>query len=147
MVDVTTSIVIHRPLRAVADYAVDPLNAPAWYRNIRSVRRLTDGEFSIGARAAFEARFLGRELSYVYEVIELVPEKLLVMSTAQGPFPMRTSYRFETVDAHSTRVRLRNDGQPAGFGRIFAPLMAPLMRRANAADLRALKQILESTER
>lgn len=145
MVDVTTSIVIRRPLQAVAGYTMDPLNAPAWYRNIGSVRRLDEGEFGVGARTAFEARFLGRDLSYTYEVKELVPGQLLVMSTAQGPFPMRTSYRFEAVDSSSTRVLLRNDGQPSGFSKLIAPLMAPMMRRANTADLRALKSILEAS--
>ncbi|MGH3652390.1 SRPBCC family protein [Glutamicibacter sp.] len=144
MVDVATSIVIRRPRHAVAGYAMDPLNAPAWYRNISSVRRLEEGSFGVGARTAFEARFLGRDLSYTYEVKELVPGQLLVMATSQGPFPMRTSYRFEALDAASTRVHLRNAGQPSGFGKLLAPLMAPMMRRANTADLRALKHILEA---
>ncbi|PJJ44965.1 polyketide cyclase/dehydrase/lipid transport protein [Glutamicibacter mysorens] len=144
MVDVSTSIVIDRPLSVVAGYTMDPLNAPAWYRNISTGCRLDEGSFGIGARAAFEARFLGRALSYTYEVREYVPDRLLVMATAQGPFPMRTSYRFEAVDGSSTRVHLRNDGQPAGFSKLLAPLMAPMMRRANTADLRMLKRVLEA---
>lgn len=145
MVDVTTSIVIDRPLSVVAGYTMDPLNAPEWYRNIRSVRRLTDGHFAVGARTAFEARFLGRDLSYVYEVTALVPGQLLVMATAQGSFTMRTRYRFDALDASRTRVHLQNDGQPVGFSRLVSTLMAPMMRHANTADLRALKRILESS--
>ena len=125
MVDVATSIVIRRPLHEVAGSTMDPLNAPAWYRNISTARRLDEGSFGIGARAAFEARFLGRILSYTYEVKEYVPNRLLVMATAQGPFPMRTSYRFKAVDGASPRVHLRNDGRPSGFSKLLAPLMAP----------------------
>ena len=144
MVDVTTHTLIHRPVDEVAAFAVDPDNAPRWYRNIRTVRRLTDGPLGVGARSAFEARFLGRDLSYVYEVLEYEPGRLLVMATAQGPFPMRTTYRFSPAGAGSTRMELRNDGQPAGFSRFVAALMAPMMRRENTKDLRALKELLES---
>jgi hypothetical protein len=40
-------------------------------------------------------------------------------------------------------MTLRNRGEPAGFAKATAPLMAPAMRRANANDLRRLKEILE----
>lgn len=40
-------------------------------------------------------------------------------------------------------MRLRNRGEPTGFSRLLAPLMAPAMRRANRKDLRRLKAILE----
>jgi len=145
MVDVATSIVIDRPLTAVAGYTMNPVNAPAWYQNIRSVRRLDQNAFGLGSRTAFEARFLGRDLSYTYEVTTLLENEQLVMATAQGPFPMRTTYRFEEVSPTSTRVHLRNDGQPTGFNKIVAPLMEMMMRRANMADLRALKKILENS--
>jgi len=40
---------------------------------------------------------------------------------------------------------LRNRGEPTGFSRLFAPLMAAAIRRANRKDLRRIKQILERT--
>lgn len=144
MVDVSTSIVIDRPLSVVAGYTMNPLNAPAWYQNIRSVRRLDQEDFRLGSRTAFEARFLGRDLSYTYEVTTLLQDQELVMATAQGPFPMRTTYKFETVSPTATRVELRNDGEPQGFSKLLAPLIQTMMRRANMADLRALKKTLES---
>ncbi|UTT39250.1 SRPBCC family protein [Glutamicibacter mishrai] len=144
MVDVSTSIVIDRPLSMVAGYTMNPLNAPAWYQNIRSVRRLDQEDFGLGSRTAFEARFLGRDLSYTYEVTTLLEDKELVMATAQGPFPMRTTYKFETVSPTATRVELRNDGEPHGFSKLLAPLIQTMMRRANMADLRALKKTLEN---
>jgi hypothetical protein len=92
----------------------------------------------------FVARFLGRRLAYTYEIVELVPGQRLVMRTAQGPFPMETTYTWEPVDGSRTRMTLRNRGEPAGFGRIAAPVMTAAMRRANTKDLAALKRILES---
>ncbi len=43
-------------------------------------------------------------------------------------------------------MTLRNEGEPSGFGRLAAPLIAPAMRRANLKDLQALKALLEDDE-
>jgi hypothetical protein len=41
-------------------------------------------------------------------------------------------------------MTLRNRGEPAGFAKVGAPMMARAMRRANEKDLRALKALLEA---
>lgn len=41
-------------------------------------------------------------------------------------------------------MTLRNRGEPSGFSRVAAPLMAVAMRRANRKDLRLLASILEA---
>jgi len=142
-VDVQTDIVIMRPPAHVAAYAGDPDRAPEWYVNIQSVEWQTDPPVTLGSRLAFVARFLGRRLAYTYEVVELVPGSRLVMRTAEGPFPMETTYTWEPEGDAWTRMTLRNRGRPAGFSRLVAPLMAAAMRRANRKDLALLKRILE----
>jgi Polyketide cyclase / dehydrase and lipid transport len=99
----------------------------------------------VGSKVAFVARFLGRRLEYTYEVAELVPGARLVMRTEQGPFPMETTYTWSPTTDDSTRMTLRNRGQPAGFSKLTAPFMRPAMRRANRKDLGKLKAILEAT--
>jgi uncharacterized protein YndB with AHSA1/START domain len=144
-VDVQTEIVIARPPDRVASYAGDPSNAPDWYVNIKSVEWKTPPPLGVGSRLAFVAQFLGRRLAYTYEIVELVPGKRLVMRTAEGPFPMETTYTWEPgADGH-TRMTLRNCGEPRGFSKLAAPLMAAAMRRANQKDLARLKDILERT--
>jgi uncharacterized membrane protein len=143
-VDVLTEIVIDRPVRVVAEYAGDPSNAPDWYSNIESVEWRTDPPVAVGSTMDFVAHFLGRRLAYTYEVVELVPLERLVMRTAQGPFPMETSYEWSPAGEQSTRMTLRNRGEPSGFAGIGAPIMSYAMRRANQRDLHDLKSLLES---
>lgn len=143
VVDVLTEIVINRPVDRVSSFAADPANAPQWYVNIDSVTWETDPVVAVGSRATFVARFLGRTLRYTYEIVELVPGERLVMRTAEGPFPMETTYTWEPAGNGFTTMTLRNRGEPSGFGAIAAPFMARAMRRANEKDLRALKAIIE----
>ncbi len=143
-VDVVTERVIGRPVDVVSGYAADPTNAPEWYANIESVEWETRPPAAVGSRVAFRARFLGRRLAYTYEVIEWVPGERLVMRTAEGPFPMETTYTWEATSADRHRMTLRNRGEPTGFSKALAPLMAPAMRRANRKDLAALAALLET---
>jgi hypothetical protein len=104
----------------------------------------TEPPVAAGSRIAFVARFLGRRLEYTYEVTELVPGERLVMRTANGPFPMETTYAWADAPGGGTRMTLRNRGEPAGSSKVAAPMMAAAMRRANRKDLERLKQLLET---
>jgi uncharacterized membrane protein len=142
-VDVTTEVIIGRPVDLVASYAADPSKAPIWYENIKSVNWETEPPLRVGAKVAFVAHFLGRELAYTYEIVDLIPGQRLVMRTAQGPFPMETTYTWAAVE-ESTRMTLRNRGEPAGFSRLVAPIMARVMKRANRKDLDRLRTVIEA---
>jgi uncharacterized membrane protein len=144
VVDVTTEIVIARPRAEVAAYVADVDHAPDWYQNIKSVDWKTPRPAAIGSRFAFVARFLGRTIAYVYEIRDWVPGQRLVMSTADGPFAMETTYSWADEPGGATRMTLRNRGEPSGFSGVAAPLMSGAMRRANTKDLARLKTILEA---
>lgn len=145
-VDVQNSIVIDRPVSDVSRYAADPDNAPLWYVNITSVEWLTPRPVQVGSRIAFVAHFLGRRLAYTYEIVEFIAGVRLVMRTSEGPFPMETTYTWESNANGTTRMTLRNRGSPSGFPVWVAPLMAMAMRRANRKDLALLKQRLEGID-
>ena len=142
-VDVVTEITINRSTDVVAAFSADPTNAPQWYKNIESVEWKTDPPVRVGSKVAFLAHFLGRRLAYTYEITEFVPGKRLVMRTAEGPFPMETTYVWTDVDG-ATWMTLRNRGEPSGFSKVGAPFMASAMRRANRKDLASLRKLLEA---
>jgi hypothetical protein len=141
---VVTEAEIARPRAEVAAFAADPDNAVRWYENIESVEWRTPRPLAVGSKLAFAARFLGRRLEYTYEVRTHEPGERFVMATAEGPFPMETTYEWRDALDGGTLMTLRNRGEPSGFANVAAPLMARAMRRANRKDLDALKALLET---
>ena len=141
-VDVTVERTIAAPREEVAAFAGDPARAPEWYANICSVEWRTEPPVAVGSRMDFVAHFLGRRLAYTYEVTELVPGERLVMRTADGPFPMQTTYTWSDAPG-GTRMTLANSGRPSGFAGVAAPVLRAAMRRATTRDLARLASILE----
>lgn len=145
-VDVTSEVVIARPRHEVAAFATDPDRIALWYVNIKSLEWRTEPPLRVGTRLAFAAEFLRRRIEYVYEVVEHVPGERFVMRTAEGPFPMETVYTWRDAGS-ATAMTLRSRGEPSGFSRLIAPVMALAVRRANGKDLALLKAILEARGR
>lgn len=143
-VDVQTETIIAAPIDGVSEYASNPDNAPEWYVNIKSAEWNSPKPLTVGSQVTFNAQFLGRKLEYVYEITEFVPGEKLVMETADGPFPMTTTYTWHRTENGHTHMTLRNTGQPTGFSKLFAPFISSMMRNANNKDLKKLKQILET---
>lgn len=147
-VDVTARTTIRRPVTQVAAYAGDPVNAPKWYRRIASAEWVRgpgpDGP-QVGDQVRFRARFMGRNLDYVYEITELVPGERVTMRTSQGPFPMTTEYSWAPAGGGTTEMSIRNHGEPSGFSLLVAPMLSLSMRRAMSQDLATLKRQLEGT--
>lgn len=143
MVDVKTEITIDKPIAEVFEYASNPDNAPEWYVNIHRADWISERPLSLDSLIAFKAKFLGKELSYTYQIKQLETDRILVMSTAEGPFPMETTYTFNSISNNETIMTLRNRGMPKGFSKILAPFMARMMRKANQKDLIKIKSILE----
>src|SRR5437764_15461069 len=112
-VDVVTEIEINRSREEVSAFAADPANAIAWYKNIKAVEWETPPPVAVGSRLRFRAQFLGRTLEYTYEVREHEAGRRFAMATAQGPFPMETTYTWEDAGPGATTMRLRNRGEPS----------------------------------
>ena len=145
MVDVFTEIIINCPIQKVSEYASNPANAPEWYVNIDSAEWITPKSLNVGSKIAFKAQFLGRQLAYIYEIVEYIPNQKLVMKTADGPFPMETTYTWESMADQLTKMTLTNKGNPTGFSMLFTPFIASMMKKANMKDLKKIKELLERT--
>lgn len=90
--------------------------------------------------------FFGKRLAYTYEFIDIKPNDRIRMRTSEGPFPMETTYEWVSMDEVSTKMTLRNKGEPKGFSILLSPFMTMAMRLANRKDLRKLKSLLEGKD-
>jgi uncharacterized membrane protein len=143
-IDVTAESTIALRREDVAAFAMEAENDTRWIGGISSARRLTQGPTAVGTRVERVAHFLGRRVEYEMEVVELVPGKRIVMRSIRSPFPMRVTYSFEDRDA-ATVARVRVEGGPEGFYRIAGGLMAPAVKRNIQADVKRLKELMETT--
>ena len=144
-IDVTAEIKIGRARGEVATYATDASNDPLWIGGVVESGVLSDGPVQQGTRVARIAKFLGRRIEYVNEVIEYDPGVRLVMKSVSGPFPMTISYEFEEAEGGTlTQIHVR--GEAEGFFKLAAPVLALFVRRSIRRDLETLKGLLELPE-
>jgi hypothetical protein len=69
---------------------------------------------AVGSELGFVGEFLGRRLAYTYVVKAFEPGERLVLTTAQGPFPMETTYAWRDDDAGATTMTLETKANPPG---------------------------------
>ena len=141
--DVTAETFINRPRGDVASFAMNADNDPIWIGGIVEAKMLTDPPTAKGTKVERIARFLGRRIEYVNEVVEYDPKGLLVMRSIKGPFPMTITYQFEEA-AGGTLARIRVQGEAGGFYRLAAPVLSRAVKRSITNDLGTLKDLLES---
>jgi hypothetical protein len=142
-VDVSVEQVIGRPPADVAAYVMDPVNDRDWIGALTEVEVIGDGPVRPGTQVRRVVRFLGKDMEYVNEIVELSPPERLEMKSVKAPFPMTVTYELEPA-GNGTRMRIRTGGDASGFYRVAEPLMSAAVRRGVRSDLKRLKQLLES---
>ena len=143
-VDVSAEVTIARSRKDVAAFAADPANDTRWILALRSARQVTPGPVAPGTRVERVARFLGRDMTYVNEIVALDPGRRLAMRSIQAPFPLSVEYVWEDAGEGASVMRIRTRGDGGAFYRLAAPALAAAVRRGVEKDLRALKALLES---
>ena len=143
-VNVQVEVVINRSRNDVASYAMEPSNDPIWISGIVEAKSLTEPPLAPGTQVERVAKFLGKRIEYVLEVVEYDPDSLLVMKSIKGPFPMEVSYRFQETPG-GTLARIHIQGEASGFySKITGPVMSQAVKRNVTKDLKRLKRLLES---
>jgi hypothetical protein len=109
-VNVQVEIIIHRSRSEVAGFAMDAGNDPVWIGGITQSRTLTEQPMGEGAQVERVAKFLGRRIEYVNEVIKYDSERELIMRSVKGPSLMTVRYQFEDA-AEGTLARIQSLGR------------------------------------
>jgi uncharacterized protein YndB with AHSA1/START domain len=143
MTDVQVETTVARPRAEVARYATDWRNDTEWIGALSEARLVTEPPFGVGSQVSRVGSFLGKRIEYVNEVVELDPERRLVMRSVKAPFPMAVTYEFEDADG-GTLMRIRAQGDASGFYRLAGPALSRAVKRGIKSDLARLKQRLET---
>ncbi|MCA1569983.1 MAG: SRPBCC family protein [Chloroflexi bacterium] len=141
--DEIAEIEIRRPADEVAAYMFEPTNDPAWIGGISESESLEVGMLRQGSRVRRRARFMGRRIDYVMEIVHLDPNRRLAMHAVEAPMPMDVTYEVEPRPGGSL-ARVRVQGDAGGLYRIGGPLVSAQVGRSIAKDVRDLKRLLES---
>jgi len=75
MVNVETTIVIHRPIEEVFAYITDARNQPQWDSGLVEVRQTPESPVGVGTRVTEVLKFMGRKLASSRDVFECEPPK------------------------------------------------------------------------
>jgi len=142
-IDVQPELLIQRPRSQVAAFMFDPRNDATWTTGVIECHPHQDGRLRKGATVERIVKFLGKQFGYQYEVVDAQGDDFVVMKVEQ-PFPMLVRYQLQDAPGGATLASIRATGDTAGFYRLAAPLMAPMVKRQIGKDLKLLKRVVES---
>jgi uncharacterized protein YndB with AHSA1/START domain len=138
----TNAITIDRPMAVVFAFLAQLENLPRWNYAISETRKISIGP--VGASARYEqTRTIPTRIAETFEITAYEPDRTLAVRGTFGPFPGRFTYELEPMGNH-TRLVNTVDLEPSGLVSLVAPLLTSRVKAAVAANLGALKQILES---
>ena len=110
-------------------YLADFANLPEWDPGIARVTRRDLGALAIGSQFDVVARFMGREVPMVYELVryEVASRVAELVGTAPG---LRATDRIRvTPRGTGAEVHWQADFELSGVNRLLSPVMRPLFAR------------------
>jgi uncharacterized protein YndB with AHSA1/START domain len=138
----TNSITIRRPVEDVFAFVADLENAPKWNYALVETRKTSDGPVAVGTRYR-QVRSVPTRSEETLKITEWEPNRRFAFVGDLGPFHGALVYDFEDVDG-ATRLTNTADLEARGLARLAGQLATNRIRDAVAANLAALKELLES---
>lgn len=144
MIRFETAQTIARSALDVWSYAADILRHPEWM-GVLDARVISGQSTEVGARAIERLRLGPRTVEVQLEVSESVPSRRVAWRMAGGsPFTGEVSLDLEALGPSDTRAVWSESIGLTGLWRLVEPLMAAEVKAGEAAELRRLKENLET---
>jgi hypothetical protein len=140
----TNTVTIARSRPDVFAFLSDFENLPLWNYALRSTRQVVPGPVAVGTRYE-QTRTIPKPATETFVVIAFQPDRELAIRGTLGPFHGESSYHLEATDGGTVVTNAMDLAARDGAG-LLAGLARPRIRSAVAANLEALKQLLESTD-
>ena len=136
-------IVVARPPAEVFRFVADARNRPSWDDSVESEELISPEPIAVGSRLRTRMSSMGRELEYLWEIVEHDPPRRVRVESTAGPFPTTLDWE---VSEHpeGSRATFSITGTPGGAMRLMQPLIARNTARNLARAFPRLKEVLES---
>jgi carbon monoxide dehydrogenase subunit G len=136
------TITIERPVQDVFEFLADFDNVPKWNYAIVETRKTSAGPVRVGATYR-QIRSIPSRSEEKFEVTEFEPDGRLAIRGTLGPFEGTLTYELHPAGG-GTRLIKSAHLQASGLGRLVAPIALGRIRKAVAANLEKLKELMES---
>lgn len=140
-----SSLEIDRPSDEVFAVIADFSRNPEWQRGMKSAVWTSDPPIRIGSTYDQVARFLGRDVTTSFEVVEYDPGRSITIESQASSFPIRVTRSVEPLADSRCRVIADVSGEPGRFFRLFGPVLAWMAERSVRGDYQRLKEVLETS--
>jgi uncharacterized protein YndB with AHSA1/START domain len=139
----TNTITIDRPPATVFAYLANLENLPQWNYALAETRQLTPGPPAVGTRYR-QTRTIPVHTEESLEITELTPNRNLTVQGTLNSLPAKLTYTL-TPDDRGTTLTNTVDLHPPRPLNLLAPIALSRIKSAVAANLAALKQLLEQS--
>ena len=139
----TNTITIERPPATVFAYLANLENLPQWNYALAETRQLTPGPPGVGTRY-LQTRTIPVHAEETLEIIELTPNHELTVQGTLNSLPAILTYTLHATDGTTTLTNTVDLHPPRPLN-LLAPIALSRIKSAVAANLAALKQLLEQS--
>ncbi len=141
MASFENTVIIRRPVEDVFAFLADFENVPKWNYAIVETRKVSPGPVGVGTTYR-QTRSVPSRSEEGFQVTVFEPPSRLEVQGQLGPFTARVTYVLEPTGG-GTRLTNAVELGSSGLLMLVAPLATSRVKRAVAANLDTLKQLLE----
>lgn len=136
------TVTVDVPVRRAFEYLADFTTTTEWDPGTVSTVR-GEGDGGVGTTYRNTSRFLGRETSLTYVVVQLVPDELVRLRGENKTVVSVDTMTFRSSGA-GTEVRYTAEFTFKGISRLIAPLLAPAFTRLGDEAEAGLRRALSA---
>ncbi|MCF6139024.1 SRPBCC family protein [Pseudalkalibacillus berkeleyi] len=143
MIKINVSNTIHAPHDRVFSYISNFENNPKWQGGMVSARFTSEGPIGVGSTYEQVAKFLGKEITTTFKVVEYEENRKIKIESIKSTFPITVT---RTVEPHKegTLVSAIVEGDASKTFKVAQPLMKLMVKKSVKSDYKNLKKQLES---
>ena len=141
--ELSTSIMIKRPVEGVFAFVTDPEKMSLWMSELVEAKQTSEGPVGVGTTVSAVANPLGRRIENIQEITAYEPNEKFAFKSPSGPVKTEDEFSFES-DADGTKVTRTTNGEFGGFFKMAEPLFVRMLTRQFETNFANLKDLLEA---